>query len=69
MSTQKDKSKLKDEFQGFISNERSRGQILARGYKGKSAAGALKSFKYAQYGGEDAALQEAKKWLVDNKFV
>ena len=66
-------TKLKDKFHGFISNERSRSQILARGYgnsaKGKSAAGALKNFKYTKYGGEEAALEEAKKWLVQNKFV
>ena len=72
-STQKEKAKVKDEFQGFISHERSRSQFLARGHgnsaKGKTAAGALKSFKYAHYGGEEGALQEAKRWLVQNKFV
>ena len=64
---EKTKSDLEvDEYKGVISNERSRQQILARGHKGKSIAGAFKSFKYAQYGREDAALQV---WLVDNRFV
>ena len=72
-STQKEKAKVKDEFQGFISHERSRSQFLARGHgnsaKGKTAAGALKSFKYVHYGGEEEALQAAKGWLVQNRFV